>query len=147
MPVPPRPIPPSMTLERHFPKAIDSLDNVFTFLHDGLAPVTTNGHVREVLTFGTEEFFTNCVKYNRKSKNNLLVRIIADADTVSVQIIDNDVEPFDVTRAPQPDLNAGLESRRPGGLGIHISHQLLDNLSYEYAGNSSIITMTMNLRD
>jgi anti-sigma regulatory factor (Ser/Thr protein kinase) len=139
--------PPVMSLEHRFPKTIDSLQEVFTFLDGALTSVTNDAHVRQTLAFATEEFFTNCVKYNRKSTNDILVRIVPDDSTVRIQIIDEDVEPFDVTKAAPPDLNTPASSRRVGGLGIHLSRELLDDLSYEYSGNTSIITMTMNLLD
>jgi serine/threonine-protein kinase RsbW len=136
-----------MTPERRFPKSLSSLEDVFTFLQESLSPTVTDGHIVQVLSFGAEEFFTNCVKYNGKSANDILVRIHRTPASVSVQIIDDDVDPFDVTAVPPPDLEAPIESRRPGRLGIHLSRELLDDLAYEYAGTTSTITMTMNIKD
>jgi anti-sigma regulatory factor (Ser/Thr protein kinase) len=144
---PPRHHPPAMTLERRFPKTLDTLDALTAFLHDALAPATGNAHVVEVLTFGTEEFFTNALKYGRTTGHDILIRILCTPEAASVQMVEDDTERFDVTQAPSPDLTAPVTDRRPGGLGIHLSRELLDDLSYDYNGTTSTITMTMNLRD
>ncbi len=36
---------------------------------------------------------------------------------VEVTLIDYDVEPFDVTQAPEVDIGAPIEEREPGGWG------------------------------
>lgn len=134
-----------MTVERRFPKSIDALEQVFAFVDETLDPVTGDERVRYALTLGAEEFFTNCVKYNLRSAHDILVRIRTAPRSIILQILDDDVEPFDVTRSVPRDLNASIDGKRVGGLGIHLSRELLDDLAYEYAGGTSIVTMTMKL--
>lgn len=141
----PRPHP-AMSPDRQFPKSIDSLEQIFTFLEETLTPMNAGPHVRQTLAFATEEFFTNCIKYNRTSRSDILIRIRKDGTTVRIEIIDTGVDAFDVTQAPPPDLQAAADSRRVGGLGIHLSRELLDGLAYTYADKTSTITMTMNLQ-
>jgi serine/threonine-protein kinase RsbW len=50
-----------------------------------------------------------------------------------VTLTDYDVEPFDITTAPDADVNLPIEQRRPGGLGLHIIRRLLDSIEYEYS--------------
>jgi serine/threonine-protein kinase RsbW len=50
-----------------------------------------------------------------------------------VTLTDYDVEPFDVSRAPEVDVNLPIEQRRPGGLGLHLIRKLVDSLEYEYS--------------
>ena len=48
-------------------------------------------------------------------------------------LTDYDVEPFDVTKAPDADVKLPIEQRRPGGLGLHLIRRLLDSIEYEYS--------------
>jgi len=134
-----------MTVERRFPKALGALEQVFAFVDEVLDPVTREERVRYALALGAEEFFTNCVKYNLRSAHDVLIRIRTAPASIILQILDDDVDPFDVTRVAPRDLHASIAGKRVGGLGIHLSRELLDDLAYEYAGGTSIVTMTMKL--
>ena len=45
---------------------------------------------------------------------------------------DYDVDPFDVTEAPDADIRLPIDERKPGGLGLHLVRRLLDSIAYEY---------------
>ena len=47
-------------------------------------------------------------------------------------MLDDDVEPFDITRAPDVDIDAPIEEREPGGLGLHLIRRMVDSVEYEY---------------
>ena len=48
-------------------------------------------------------------------------------------LTDYDVDPFDVTKAPDVDVTLPIEQRRPGGLGLHLIRRLMDSVDYEYS--------------
>mgnify|MGYP003514571419 CR=1 FL=1 len=55
------------------------------------------------------------------------------AGGVDVALTDYDVEPFDPTQAPDADVTLPIEQRAPGGLGIHLTRRLVEELEYRYA--------------
>jgi anti-sigma regulatory factor (Ser/Thr protein kinase) len=131
--------------ERSFPKHISALPGVFAFLSEALDPLTSDERARLDIAFAVEEFFTNMVKYTPESANDILIRIVAHAEGVDVVLENTDVEPFDVTRAPEADTTLPLDRRRPGGLGIQLSRELMDDIRYKYEDRRSIITLSRRL--
>jgi len=79
-----------------------------------------------------EELFTNMVKYGVGSSAPVRIEIGAIAGGVEVRLIDDDVEPFDITRMPDVDIDAPIEEREPGGLGLHLIRRMADSVEYEY---------------
>lgn len=81
-----------------------------------------------------EELFTNMVKYAAGADRGNEVRI--DMATieggVEVTLTDFGVEPFDVTLAPDADVNLPIAERKPGGLGLHLIRRLVDSWDYDY---------------
>ena len=55
---------------------------------------------------------------------------------------DFDVDPFDVTVPRNIDTELPLDDRVPGGLGLHLVQQMVDNLEYEYHDRQSTIRFT-----
>src|SRR4029079_14526463 len=86
--------------------------------------------------FTLEELFTDMVKYSNTSDAAVRVEIAAIADGVEVTLTYYDVEPFDVTRAPDADITLPIEQRKPGGLGLHLIRRLVDSVEYEYSRES-----------
>ena len=89
--------------------------------------------------FVVEELFTNMVKYAKGSTRDVRMAVTAIEGGVEVTLTDYDVEPFDVTRAPDVDVGAPIEARRPGGLGLHLIRRMVDAIEYvlELADNKA----------
>jgi len=54
-------------------------------------------------------------------------------------------KPFNPLDKHDPDINASLEEREIGGLGIFLCKQLMDSINYRYAGGCNILTMSLKL--
>jgi phosphoserine phosphatase len=131
-----------------FARSIDALAPLFDFLRaamdaEGIAPDAADARgqpLRNVVEFVAEELFTNMVKYNPAGGGAIEVGLRRDGDVLACRIADPDSERFDVTAAPDADVAAPAQDRRPGGLGIHLSRRLADSLEYDYSGRTSTIT-------
>lgn len=80
----------------------------------------------------TEELFTNMAKYGGERREPVRIEITGSAHGVEVTLTDHDVAQFDVTRAPAVDTSRPLHEREPGGLGLHLTRRLVDQLKYNY---------------
>jgi serine/threonine-protein kinase RsbW len=135
----------SKTVEQHFPKELRSLEDVFSFLDTFMELHEVEAESAYAMTLAVEEFFTNIVKYDSHKDGLVSVSAIRDPGRIIVRLVDRQSDHFDVSRVDAPDADIPLEKRKVGGLGIFLSHQMLDDVRYEYANHVSTITLVKNL--
>ena len=90
-----------------------------------------------------DELTTNVVKYAHADDGTRKIHITlaSEPDLITIEMMDNG-PPFDPLHdAPQPDLEASLEDRRIGGLGIHFVRTLMDEVRYRREQNRNHLTM------
>ena len=133
-------------MERNFKKAVTSLDEIFAFLDEEFARHGPDPTTAYALTLAVEEFFTNFVKYNPESDHDVTVGVRLEGDALTVHLVAHDVNAFDVTATGPVDVSLSLEERTPGGLGIHLSRHMLDDVRYNYESRRSTITLVKRLR-
>lgn len=121
-----------MTMQRTFERTFDSLPAIVAFTADVFARERIDPALRTVIDLAIEELFTNMVKYAAGSAADVRIEIGGIDRGVEVTMVDYDVERFDVTAAPDVDVNLPIEQRRPGGLGLHLIRRLLDSIQYDY---------------
>lgn len=49
---------------------------------------------------------------------------------------------FDPLDAPEPDLEADLDDRPIGGLGVYLVRQLMDSVNYHHEGGRNVLTVS-----
>jgi anti-sigma regulatory factor (Ser/Thr protein kinase) len=96
------------------------------------------------LNLALEELFTNAVRHGgcEGMEEAVEVRLRAALDGVRVEFRDRG-RPFDPAMVPAPDLRAPLETRRAGGLGIHLVRAIMRDIRYQRAGEWNRITMRL----
>ena len=78
-----------------------------------------------------DELVQNVVDYSRQDDPvDVEVEVTSMEEDVVIEIIDEGI-PFDpLTEAPEPDLTSAIEDRPIGGLGVHFTKTLMDNVEY-----------------
>ncbi len=132
-------------MERRFPKASESLNDVFVFLDGVLAAEAASASAAYAVSFAVEELFTNMVKYSRGSRNDVAIDVERNGDRLVIRMVEDDVEPFDTTHWADPETTRSLSERKVGGLGIHLLRQLVDELHYDYEGRRGTTTIMKRL--
>ena len=69
------------------------------------------------------------------------VEVRREDDAVSVRFSDGGVK-FDPLSKPDPDINAPIEKRAVGGLGIFICKSMMDCLDYHFENGCNIFLMS-----
>ena len=134
-------------MTRSFHRRLDQLPCVFeladAFFGRHLLDSASLTSVHLVL----EELFTNSVKHQSGSESPIRIVLELHDRELKISVIDRDVDDFDITRWPAPDVKAGLFERKPGGLGIHLVRQLTDGIDYRYDNRESVVTVTKRLEN
>jgi anti-sigma regulatory factor (Ser/Thr protein kinase) len=95
------------------------------------------------LQVALDEIASNVIKYGWPDGGNheLFVRITGYHDRIEVEIVD-DGRAFDPRLAPPPELPPVSRRRKPGGVGIHMTKQLVDRIEYERIEGRNRTVMT-----
>ena len=131
-------------MEQKFKRSFNELKNIVTmtesvFRNQGLEP-----NLRNVVDLATEELFVNMVTYNTESDEDILIEMKPHAHGLEVSLTDFDVARFDPTRAASVDVDAPLDERTPGGLGLYLVMKMVDSIHYEYRNRQSKITFIVD---
>ena len=131
-------------MEQKFKRSLDELGNIVTmtaavFRQEGLP-----ADLRNVVDLATEELFVNMVTYNTESEEDILIQMVPHEHGIEVSLTDYDVARFDPTSASAVDVNAPLEERTPGGLGLYLVLKMVDSIHYEYRNRQSKISFVVD---
>ena len=102
------------------------------------------------LNLALEEIVTNVISYAFDDDEGHKVEV-----GLSVNVHGNELEafvkdegnPYDPTHAAPPDLEAPLEERRVGGLGVHLVREMMDEVSYSRVGNKNVLSLKKLISD
>lgn len=90
-----------------------------------------------------DEIVTNIISYAFADvqEHPIDVRLSLKGDVLMAEVTDSG-RPFNPIDVPPPDLDAPLEERRIGGLGIHIVREMMDTLEYAREGERNILRLS-----
>ena len=117
--------------EQTFPATLDGLAAGTEFL-DGICP-----NPRLSIVF--DEIASNIVRCS--GAGAFTVRVIKGAELV-LEVIDDGRE-FDPTRVVDPDINAPVEDRAVGGLGIFMVRKMSKSFTYAREGGRNRVKVVM----
>ena len=100
------------------------------------------------LNLALDEMITNTVSYGYEdgAKHTIEVRIIREGDTFTVELED-DARPYNPLEAPEPDLDAEIDDRPIGGLGVHLVRTIMDTVNYRRTDDRNLLIMSKKGRE
>lgn len=95
-----------------------------------------------------DEIIANIVSYayDDEDEHGIEVSCKWDGKTLSAEVAD-DGRPFDPLSLETPDINAPLEKRDVGGLGLFLVTELMDVIAYRRAGGKNHLSFAKHLAD
>lgn len=93
-----------------------------------------------------EEVVINVMNYGHEDGlHDIDITLTTEENALTIEIVD-DGRPFDpLTDAPIPDVDAELEDRSIGGLGIHLVRKMMDDVCYRREEGKNHLTMVTSL--
>ena len=116
-------------------------------LHDAVAELGEAGDWSPDLVYQVdlvlEELIVNTVNYgyDDDARHEIEVTLTSDEDVFTVEIIDDGHAFNPLNDAPEPDLDAGIEDRPIGGLGIHLMRVMMDDVHYRREQDKNYLTL------
>ena len=103
--------------------------------------------VAYAVNLAVDELLTNTISYGYDDEVAHRIEIIVrlESGTLVVAIVDDSMA-FDVTHAPQPDLDASLADRAVDGLGLFLVHRMMDDVEYRRVEGCNVVTLTKSTR-
>ena len=93
-----------------------------------------------------EEIFVNIVSYGYDDQEEHLIGITLSLQNgVLTLIIEDDATPFNPLDAETPDLKCTIEDSKIGGLGLHLTKSVMNEMKYSRCENKNILTLKKNL--
>jgi anti-sigma regulatory factor (Ser/Thr protein kinase) len=94
-----------------------------------------------------DELVTNVILYgyDDPTGHEVLVRIDVEAGKLTASVHD-DGKTFNPLEIAVPDLNATLQQRELGGLGIHLVRSLMDDVRYAQQSGKNVLTIEKKIR-
>jgi serine/threonine-protein kinase RsbW len=94
-----------------------------------------------------DEVVTNVVRHGFEDARDqeIIARIVAAPGEVTTEVSDAGRE-FNPLEVPKPNLDAPLDERSLGGLGIHLIRNLMDTVEYRRDGAKNVLTMRKRIR-
>ncbi len=94
-----------------------------------------------------EEAVVNVIQYAYEADQEGTVGLQLSATEQMLQLVITDHgKPFDPTKRPEVDINAPVEERQVGGLGIFFMHQLMDSIDYQRIDDQNVLTLRKNIQ-
>ena len=132
-------------MERLFKKTLISLNNIFDFINDFMYINHIDHEIGRAVMLAVEEIYTNLVKHNKKSANDISIDLSIEDKKLTITLIDFDVEHFDITEAIEPDSRQTIQEQPTGGMGLQLVRETMDKIYYEYENNNSKIILIKKL--
>ena len=91
-----------------------------------------------------EELCLNIINYGHTGGlHEIDITLTSTEDALKIDVVDDGM-PFDpISDAPTPDVNAPMEDRGIGGLGVHLVQAMTDEMHYRRVRDTNQVTLVI----
>jgi serine/threonine-protein kinase RsbW len=127
-------------MQQKFGRSLDDISSIVSFTDEFFAQNDIDPSVRYIVDLCVEELFVNMVTYDTETEEEILIEMNPHEHGAEVSLTDFGVNRFDPRDVNPVDVNAPLEQRTPGGLGLYLVLKMVNSIHYEYRNRNSKIT-------
>lgn len=123
-----------------FDAKLSELDAMMTYFR---SQISASGSEPQKAELALEEILVNIIYHSGSSH----VHIDCSQDNYQIMLTIKDTgAPFNpLEERERPDIEAAIEDRDIGGLGIYFMKKLVDDITYQRSGNENILTIRKKL--
>jgi len=119
----------------------ENLDSVLAFIRQTLVQKNILRKDMNLLMIASEEIYVNIANY-AYAPGKGFAEIIVSFKNKNVTITFRDAgKAFNPLEKSDPDVNAEIEDRNIGGLGIYMAKEIMDEIIYSYQGGGNTLTI------
>ena len=120
--------------KKSYPARFESLDSLRKFVAKAAGDCGLDEDSAYAVKLAVDEAFTNIIEhaYGGESANKIECTCLIDRQGLTV-VLQDCGKPFSPEAIPSPNLNARLEDRDEGGLGLYFMRQLMDRVDFTFA--------------
>jgi len=125
----------------------ENLSKVQDFVDRHLEAIGCKPKAQMQIDVAVEEIFINIASYAYvPGKGNAVVRVEVSEEPIEVTItfIDHGI-PYDPLTREDPDITLSADERDIGGLGVFLTKEFMDDVTYEYKDGSNILRLKKKL--
>jgi anti-sigma regulatory factor (Ser/Thr protein kinase) len=127
---------------------VSELDRVISFVSDLCTRYSLSPDTEYDLNLALDEMITNVAKHAfPEGEDHQFTVQISISDEEFLARIEDDGMAFDPTDHPPPDLDAPLEVRKEGGLGIYLVRQIMSSVEYQRIAGKNVVILRKKLPD
>ncbi len=124
---------------------LKEIETIRNFLKLNLQTLPATEEEQYQIELALVEICLNIIHYAYPDhKGTIRIKFWTEGPQVFLEIRDRGV-PFDPARSPTPDIEELIREQRKGGLGIHLSRELMDEFAYRRDGDQNILLMHKRL--
>ncbi len=125
---------------------VSELERVMSYVSELCIQKSIPPDIEYDLNLALDELIINVAKhaYPEGEEHRFTVQVTMDDKEFVARIEDDGIE-FDPTQYPNPDLDAPLEERKEGGLGIYLVRQIMTSVEYQRLSGKNVVTLRKKL--
>jgi serine phosphatase RsbU (regulator of sigma subunit)/putative methionine-R-sulfoxide reductase with GAF domain/anti-sigma regulatory factor (Ser/Thr protein kinase) len=130
-----------------FPAKYDQLDTIREFASQAARDAGMDETETYAVELAVDEACTNIIEHAYEGENRGDIECTCESNDVCLTVVIRDHgKPFDPSTVAPPDLEADIDNRSVGGLGVFLMKKLMDDVHFEPLGESgNVLTMLKRL--
>ncbi len=125
---------------------LENLSIISDFIGKAMKQIGAKDEITAAVQLAVDEACSNVILYAYSGQKGIVKLVLELVGEDLIVTIKDRGKPFDPTSVPPPDLEAGLDERRIGGLGMYFMKKVMDEVSYSFdAEDGNRLTMRKHL--
>jgi serine/threonine-protein kinase RsbW len=125
---------------------LENLSVISDFIGKALGEVGAKDRSIAEVQLAVDEACSNIILYAYSGRKGIVKLVLELVGGDLIVTIKDRGKPFDPTSVPPPDLEADLNERKIGGLGMYLMRKVMDEVSYTFdAEDGNRLTMRKHL--